>query len=120
LSPYANTLPWLNEGHLGTNSESFPNDFYQMLVYEIKRKVQKSTITMTNAEREVLLAPATADCMNITCADSASFNLNVNVIITKRFWLKLVLVEFGPGIRPIDLEACECLWITHYEIIKRN
>jgi len=70
---------------------------------------------MTNAEGEVLPSPATADCMNIACANSTRFNLDINVIITKRLWLELVFVEFGPCLRPIDLEARECIWINHYK-----
>jgi hypothetical protein len=74
---------------------------------------------MTNAQREVLLSPATADGVDITCANSTSFNLDVNVIITKRLWLELVLMEFSPCLRPVDLEACECIWINHYETMKK-
>lgn len=69
---------------------------------------------MTNAEREMLLAPTTADGMNITCADSASFNLDVDIIVVKWLWLELVLMEFSPSFWPVDLEARECFRIAHY------
>lgn len=75
---------------------------------------------MTNTEGEVLLAPTTADRMNVRGADATCFNLNVNVMITKRLWLKLGFVELRPGIRPFDLEARESLWIPHYEMMQRN
>jgi hypothetical protein len=118
LSAYTNTLPGLDKGNLGTNTKSFPTNFYQML--DGGQKVSYNKITMTNAEREVLLSPATADCMNIRGAHPASFNLDVNIIITKWFWLELVLMEFGPCLRPIDLEARECIWIDHYETMRRK
>jgi hypothetical protein len=82
--------------------------------------VHKSTITMTNAEREMLRAPSTTDGMNIRRANPTCLNLDVDVIITKRFWLELIFVELGPRLRPIDLESGECFWIAHSEIMKSN
>jgi hypothetical protein len=75
---------------------------------------------MTNTEWEVLLSPATADCMKITAANPTTDNLDINVIITKRLWLELILVEFSPCLRPIYLEARECIWINHYETMKKK
>ena len=73
---------------------------------------------MTNSQRKVLLAPATADGVHIAAADTAGLNLDVDVVFPKRLRLELVLVEFGPGLGSIDLEAGELVWIGH--LVDRN
>ncbi len=42
-----------------------------------------------NAEREIGLAPSTSDGVNITTADTACLNTDINIIITE--WLRLDL-----------------------------
>ena len=74
---------------------------------------------MSNAERKVLLSPAAADGMNITGTDSACFDLNVDIIVTEWLWFELILVEFSPCVRSIDLEDSEGVWINHYDIMKK-
>ncbi len=71
---------------------------------------------MAYTEGKVLFSPSTADGMDITGADPASLNLDIDIIITEWLGLEFILVEFKPGLWAIDLEACECLRITHCEL----
>jgi hypothetical protein len=51
--------------------------------------------------------------VDIAAADTAGLDLDVDVVVAKRPRLELVLVEFGPGVRSIDLEAGELVGIRH-------
>jgi hypothetical protein len=69
---------------------------------------------MPNTEREVLLAPASRDGVQITCADTTSLDLNIDVVVAKRFRIEFGPFEFGPVFWILDLEARECLGVDHY------
>lgn len=73
---------------------------------------------MANAKREVLVSPSTTNGMQITCANTTGHDLDVNIVITKRLRLVLVLVEFGPGLGTKDLETSEGLWVRHCESVE--
>jgi hypothetical protein len=68
---------------------------------------------VTDSEGEVLLAPSSGDGVHIATADTAALNLDIDVVVAKRLGLELVLVEFEPCVRTIDLEAGELLGIRH-------
>jgi hypothetical protein len=68
---------------------------------------------MTNGKGESLSSPASAYRVDIARAHSAAFNLDVDIVVTKRPRLELVLVEFLPRFRAIDLETSEVLGVRH-------
>lgn len=68
---------------------------------------------MSNSKRELLLAPTAADGVNIATANTTAFNLDVNVVVAKGLGLELVLVELGPGLGAVDLEAGELFGDRH-------
>lgn len=72
---------------------------------------------MTDAEGEVLLAPAAGDSVQVAAADSAGFNLDVDIVVFEWLGLVLLLCEVellswrGAG----DLESGESVWVNHCE-----
>ena len=72
--------------------------------------------TVSNSKRELLLAPTATDCVDIATADTAALDLDIDVVVTKRLGLELVLVELGPGLGAVDLEAGELFGdgVRHY------
>jgi hypothetical protein len=70
---------------------------------------------VANGKREVLLAPASADGVDVTAADTAALDLDIDIVVTERLGLELVLVEFEPGLGPINLESGELLGVGHLE-----
>jgi hypothetical protein len=68
---------------------------------------------MTDAQWEMLLSPSSTYCVEIASANTASLDLNINIIIAKRFWLKLIEVELSPVLWVLNLKALECIWINH-------
>jgi hypothetical protein len=75
---------------------------------------------VTDGKGEVLLAPSSGDGVDITAADTATLNLHIDVVVTERLGLELVLVEFQPCVRSIDLEAAELLWVRHLGGVRRG
>ncbi len=61
----------------------------------------------------MLLAPSAGDGVDVTAADTAALDLDVDVVVAEGLGLELVLVEFQPRVRSIDLEAGELLWVRH-------
>jgi outer membrane protein W len=82
--------------------------------------VIRSVRTVANGEGEVLLAPSSGDGVDITAADTAALNLDIDVVVAERLGLELVLVEFQPRVRSIDLEAGELLWVRHLGGLRRS
>ena len=68
---------------------------------------------MADGKGEMLLAPAATDGVHIRATDSTALNLDINVVVAKWLWLKLVLVELEPSLGSIDLEAGKLLGIRH-------
>lgn len=68
---------------------------------------------MAYTQRKLLISPATRNCMNVGAADSASLNLDINIVVPKRLGRVFVFVEFSPRFRTIDLEACESFRVNH-------
>lgn len=72
---------------------------------------------MTDAEGEVLLAPAAGDGVKVAAADAAGFDLDVDIVVFE--WLGLVLllceVELLSGGGAGDLESGEGVWVNHCE-----
>lgn len=52
--------------------------------------------------------------MNIRSADTTGMDLDVYIVISKWLGLKLILMEFGPGLGIGYLKAGESLWVWHY------
>jgi type IV secretory pathway TrbD component len=69
--------------------------------------------TVSNSQREMLLAPASADCVDIAGAHAAALDFDVNIVIAKRLGLELILVEFEPCLRSLDLESSEFVRVRH-------
>lgn len=65
LSAHTYALPGLDQRHLGPDTESLPNDL------------------VANSQREVLLAPASTDSVHIRATNTASLNLDLDIIILK-------------------------------------
>ena len=87
---------------------------------------------MTDTEREVLCAPSTGDCVDITAANTTSLDLHVNIVVAELLERELpsvsflsqftcssdayrALVEGGPGVGGVDLETSSGLWVRHGE-----
>ena len=70
---------------------------------------------MTDSQWPELLAPAARKSVDITAADAAALNLDINIVVAERLGLELVLVELGPAVWSIDLETSELLWVRHCE-----
>lgn len=68
---------------------------------------------MANSEGEVLVTPTATHSVNITTTNTASFDLDLYIVVTKRLHIELVLVELGPGFRRIDLEAGVLIVFRH-------
>lgn len=79
-----------------------------------KKWAAGSVLTMSDNQRELLLSPATRDSVDVTAADTAALDLNVDIVVTKGLGVELVLVEFGPAVRALDLEARELFWVRHF------
>jgi hypothetical protein len=81
-------------------------------------KAYFDALTVTDSQREVLLAPSTTDGVNVTTADTAALNLDVDVVVAKGLRVELILMEIEPSVRAIDLEAGELLWVRHFAQLK--
>lgn len=64
---------------------------------------------MTDGQRVGLSTPVTLDGVNITGADTAAFNLDIDVVISEGLRVELLLLEVLPGLGAVDLEAGELL-----------
>lgn len=73
-------------------------------------------LTMTDAEREMLLSPPSTDRMQITGADTARLDLNINIVVAERLGLKFIEVKLSPFLRVLNLEAFEGVWINHFDL----
>lgn len=71
MSANTNTVTNFDLGHLAADLDSFANDL------------------MTDADWQWAVSPAPCDCMDIGAADSASINLDVNIIVLELLWLEL-------------------------------
>jgi hypothetical protein len=115
LRSYSNSLPSFNESDLGSNAESRADNFCFSRQHLISRSVVDTELTMADAEREFLLSPTSTDRMQITGADTARLDLNINIVITKGLRLKLIEVKLGPFLRILNLEAFEGVWVNHFD-----
>lgn len=72
---------------------------------------------MTDAEGEVLLAPAAGDGVKVAATDAAGFDFNVDIVVFE--WLGLVIllceVELLSGGGAGDLESGKSVWVNHCE-----
>jgi hypothetical protein len=68
---------------------------------------------VADGKRELLLAPASADGVNITATDTTALDLDVNIVVAEGLGLELVLVEVKPCVRTVDLESGELLGVRH-------
>jgi hypothetical protein len=89
---------------------------------------------VANADWQRAISPTTCDGVNVRAADSASIDRNVDVTVFELLWLELrewsdamiiavidsgsthfLLLELSPVLLILDHEACESIWITHYD-----
>lgn len=71
LRPNSHSFPNFDERYFGTNFESFADD---LVAY---------------AKREVLGSPAAGDGVDITTANTAGVDLDVDIVVAKRLWGEL-------------------------------
>jgi hypothetical protein len=115
LGTDTNTLALLDQGHLGSDTDSLSNNlWYPTKVSRSQKGIHyEREHTVTDSKRKVLLAPTSTKCVDITSTDATAFNFDVDIVVAKWLGLELVLVEFEPCVRSVDLEALELLWIRH-------
>lgn len=111
LSSDTHALAFLDQGHLGADTDGRSNDFLDCQLDPVSHWVCCRTVA--NREGELLVAPATVNGVYIASADTAALDLDIDIIVAKGLGLELVLVKFEPGVRPVDLEASELLGIRH-------
>jgi hypothetical protein len=70
---------------------------------------------MTNAQREMLLAPSARYGVEIGATDATGMNLHIDIKVTKRLGLEISFLEVVPCFRTVDLEAIESLWVNHID-----
>ena len=70
---------------------------------------------MANTEWEVLLSPPSRNGMQITRANTARLNLDIDIVVAEWLRLELVEVKLGPFLRVFNLEAFERVRINHFE-----
>ena len=95
---------------------SVPGDYVSDLSYQIKTELKqydRCARTVTDGKGKVLLAPSSADGVDVAAADTAALDLDVDVVVTEGLGLEFVLVEFKPCVGSVDLEAGELLWVRH-------
>jgi hypothetical protein len=61
----------------------------------------------------MLLSPSSTYCVEIASANTASLDLNINIIIAKRVGLKLIEVELSPVLWVLNLKALDGIRINH-------
>lgn len=64
---------------------------------------------MADGQRVGLSTPITLDGVDVTGANTAALDLDIDIIVFKRLGVKLLLLEVLPGLRAVDLEAGELL-----------
>lgn len=64
---------------------------------------------MADGEGVWLSTPVTLDGVNITGANTAALDLDIDIIVSERLGVELLLLEVLPGLRAVDLEAGELL-----------
>lgn len=64
---------------------------------------------MADGQRIGLSTPVALDGVNVTGANTAALDLDVDIIISKGLRVKLLLLEVLPGLGAVDLEAGELL-----------
>lgn len=70
---------------------------------------------MSNTQWEMLLAPSTADGMQITGANTTGLDLDIDIEIAKWLWSQLIELEIGPVLGIFNLEALESIWVNHLD-----
>ena len=61
----------------------------------------------------MLRPPLAVDSVEIACANTTALNLDVDVVIAEGLGLELILVEFLPCFRAVDLESRELVRNSH-------
>lgn len=64
---------------------------------------------MADGQRVGLGTPVALDGVNITGADTAALNLDIDVVVSEGLRVELLLLEVLPGLGAVDLEAGELL-----------
>lgn len=95
LCTNTDTLAFLDQRDLGAHAYGNAQDF------------------MTNRQREMLGAPTTRDRMDVGTTDTASDDLDVDIVVVKGFQLEGTLVEFRPRLGAVDLESFGLFGVRH-------
>lgn len=74
---------------------------------------------MPNTKRKMLLPPPPRNSMQITRTNPTSQDLDINIIIPKRFRHDLIQLEISPVLWILDLEAVESFWVDHLALLNR-
>lgn len=95
LSTAADALSNLGERHLGTDAQNLSHNL------------------VPDGERVRAVAPVAANLVSVAGADTAAFDLEVDVIVAKRSGLPRVLFEILPVVERGRLEALELVGDRH-------
>lgn len=115
LSTDTNTVPDLDGGYSFSDLDGLPDDF------------------VANTDGQGAVTPPASDGVNIGAADTARFNLDVDVTVFEWLWLELMgwstigrryiggaifyflLLEISPFCLILDHEALESVWVAHVD-----
>jgi len=89
LGTDADALAGFYEGYFGADAEGLAYDF------------------VSYAVREFLFTPATTDGVDVTGADTAGCDLDVDIVVTEGLGLEFIFVEFSVCIGTYLASACE-------------
>ena len=68
---------------------------------------------MAGGDRIYTYIPASIDSVQVARADTASFDLDIDIMFAERLDIKLLLMELGPGLGALDLETSELIGVRH-------
>ena len=69
---------------------------------------------MADSKGEVGLAPTTIDGVDVTAANTAALNLDLDIEVAEGLRIELVLVESLVGLGRFHLEALELVVLRHF------
>jgi len=122
LRANADSLSGLDECDFWSNTERRANNFCfscqlptSSNSYSTKMRTLDGKHTMPYTERKMLLPPPSRYGMQVARTNTASLDLDIDIVVAEGLWLELIELEISPMLRILDLEALEGVWINHLE-----
>lgn len=97
LGTNTNTLTKFCERHLGTHADNLPNDL------------------VADSQWVGYLTPISTNGVHVTSAHAATFNLDIDIVITKRTRLPRTFLKFEPIFSARRLESPNVFGVGHEE-----